>query len=67
MPSGKDRRAEINSLAASVLGSEDAAKDWMRQPAIGLDRQIPAKLVRTIAGTRLVEEYLMQIEHGVYV
>ncbi|WP_227340371.1 MbcA/ParS/Xre antitoxin family protein [Sphingopyxis sp. P8] len=67
MPSAKDRRDEIVSLAAGVLGSENAAKDWMRQPAIGLNGQIPAKLVRTIAGTRLVEEYLMQMEHGVYV
>lgn len=67
MPSAKDRRDEIVSLAAGVLGSENAAKDSMRQPAIGLNGQIPAKLVRTIAGTRLVEEYLMQMEHGVYV
>lgn len=67
MPSGKGRRVEIYRLAAHVLGSENAAKDWMRQPAIGLDRQIPAKLIGTIAGACVVENYLMQIEHGVYV
>ena len=37
------------------------------QPALGLDQQIPAKLVRTAAGAEIVDTYLDQIEHAVYV
>ena len=67
MSSLKQRRAEIFALATKVIGSDEAAKHWMRQPAFGLDNQIPVELVGTVAGTRLVENYLMQIEHSVYV
>jgi|GEM_PF-5160512 len=31
--------------AVMVLRSEDEARQWMDEPAIGLDRRIPAKLV----------------------
>ena len=67
MPSTKDRQAAVRRLAARVLGSENAAKDWMLEPAIGLNGQIPAKPPRTVSGIHLVEEYLMQNEHGVYI
>lgn len=67
MSSRKQRHAEILALATKVIGSDEAAKGWMRQPAFGLDNQIPAELVATVGGTRLVENYLMQIEHSVYV
>jgi uncharacterized protein (DUF2384 family) len=65
MPSHRDRRVEIFCLAAHVLGDESAAKDWMRRPAIGFDRQIPTKMIRTVGGADAVESYLLQIEHGV--
>ena len=37
------------------------------QPALGLDQQIPAKLVRTAAGAAIVDTNRDQIEHAVYV
>jgi putative toxin-antitoxin system antitoxin component (TIGR02293 family) len=53
--------------ATSVLGTEDIARQWMREPAMGLNRQVPAKLVGTAAGAELVDTFLEQLEHGVYV
>lgn len=67
MSSFKQRRDEILGLATKVIGSGEAARRWMRRPAFGLDNQIPATLIKTVAGTRLVETYLMQIEHSVFV
>jgi len=63
----EERRAKICRLAAKVLGSADLAESWMLEPAIGLNQQVPAKLVETVEGANLVETYLMQIEYRVYV
>jgi putative toxin-antitoxin system antitoxin component (TIGR02293 family) len=67
MTTRQERYATIFSKAVQVLGSEASAREWMRQPAIGLDQQIPAKLVRSPEGAKLVDTYLDQIEHSVYV
>lgn len=67
MSSHKQRRDEIVGLATKVIGSGQAANRWMRRPAYGLDNQIPAELIKTVAGTQLVKTYLMQIEHSVFV
>lgn len=63
----KQRRAEVYQLASQVLGSVENAEDWMGEPAMGLNGQIPAELIRTTDGAKQVETLLMQIEHGVYV
>ncbi len=60
-------RSEVLAKATRVLGSRAAAKSWMQQPAIGLNRMRPVELLSTPTGTRLVDVYLDQIEHGVYV
>lgn len=65
--SRKVRYAAALSKAAAVLGSEAAARQWMREPAMGLDRQVPAKLVSTAAGAELVDTFPEQLEYGVYV
>jgi len=39
----------------------------MREPAMGLNWQVPAKLVGTEIGAELVDTILEQLEHGVYV
>lgn len=62
-----ERCAEIHDLAKKVLGTPEDADAWMREPAIGLNRQVPAVLIETAAGADMVETYLLQIEHGVYV
>lgn len=67
MTTRKERYATIFGKAVQVLGSEASAREWMGQPAFGLDRQTPAKLVRTPEGAKLVDTYLDQIEHSVFV
>ena len=62
-----DRRAEIYALATEVLGEAGLAERWMLEPVIGLNQRVPADLIDTPEGADLVETYLMQIEHGVYV
>jgi uncharacterized protein (DUF2384 family) len=39
----------------------------MCEPAMGLNRQVPAKLVGTASGAELVDTFLDQLEYGVYV
>ena len=67
MASREERRTETYRLATAVLGDENLAQSWMQTPAFGLNRQIPAELIKTAEGAELVETYLMQIEHSVYV
>ena len=67
MASQEERQTEIYRLATAVLGDEKLAQRWMQMPAFGLNRQIPAELIKTAGGAELVETYLMQIEHSVYV
>lgn len=61
------RFAEILAHATHVFGSQAEAEQWLGRPAIGLDHRKPIDLLRTHPGARLVSEYLMRVEHGVYV
>jgi putative toxin-antitoxin system antitoxin component (TIGR02293 family) len=60
------RFAEILAKATRVLGSQDEAEQWLKRPAIGLDRQRPVDLLTTPAGVKLVEDYLGRLEYDVY-
>lgn len=59
--------AEILAKATEVLGSQEEAERWLERPAIGLDQRRPIDLLATPAGVELVENYLIQLEYGVYV
>jgi putative toxin-antitoxin system antitoxin component (TIGR02293 family) len=59
--------AEILAKATEVLGSQEEAEQWLERPAIGLNRRRPIDLLETPAGVELVEDYLRQLEYGVYV
>jgi putative toxin-antitoxin system antitoxin component (TIGR02293 family) len=52
--------------AISVFGDESSVEWWLNEPAMGLDYQIPAKLLATKAGARLVDSFLTRLEYGVY-
>ena len=56
----------FSAKATHVLGSQDEAEQWLKRPAIGLNRQRPVDLLRTPAGAKLVENYLGRLEYGVY-
>jgi putative toxin-antitoxin system antitoxin component (TIGR02293 family) len=58
--------AEILAKATDVLGSQEAAEEWLAKPAIGLDRHRPLDLLATPAGVQLVEDYLGRLRYGVY-
>lgn len=58
--------AEMLAKATVVLGSREAAVQWLTTPAMGLDQQKPIDLLVTPVGTQLVEELLDRIEYGVY-
>jgi len=60
------RFAEILGHATRVFGSQAEAEQWLGRPAIGLDHRKPIDLLRTHPGARLVSDYLIRIEHGVY-
>ena len=59
--------AEILSKATEVFGSQQEAEQWLERPAMGLDRRRPIDLLATPAGVKLVEDFLGQMEYGVYV
>ncbi len=61
------RFAELLSQAIEVFGSQAEAEKWFERPALGLNQQRPIDLIATAAGQRLVEDFLVQLEHGVYV
>ncbi|WP_379962277.1 antitoxin Xre/MbcA/ParS toxin-binding domain-containing protein [Dongia sedimenti] len=62
----KERRASIQARAAALQGSEAAGKKWLTAPAIGLNGEVPADLLRSQQGAERVEELLMRLEYGVY-
>lgn len=61
-----DRYADILEQAISVFGFKEAAEDWMNRPAIGLERRKPIDLICKFGEAKLVETYLMRLDHGVY-
>jgi putative toxin-antitoxin system antitoxin component (TIGR02293 family) len=60
------RVAKVFVHAIDVIGSEEAAGAWMTKPAMGLKNRKPVDLLATYPGMELVEQYLTQIECGVY-
>ncbi|MEQ9104898.1 MAG: DUF2384 domain-containing protein [Rhodothermales bacterium] len=59
------RLSRLMELAARVLGSEDDARDWMKESNFALGGAIPLEYVRTEPGAELVEQILGRIEHGI--
>jgi putative toxin-antitoxin system antitoxin component (TIGR02293 family) len=58
--------AELLARATEVLGSQEAAEEWLNAPAIGLDQRRPLELLSTAVGAEMVERLLGRIEYGVY-
>jgi putative toxin-antitoxin system antitoxin component (TIGR02293 family) len=67
MATQRERYKAALAQATKVFGNEKRARQWMREPAFGLNRQLPAELVASAQGAELVQTYLTQIEYGVYV
>jgi putative toxin-antitoxin system antitoxin component (TIGR02293 family) len=58
--------ADVLAKATEVFGSQKDAEQWLEQPAIGLEQRRPIDLLKTPAGTKLVETFLERIDYGVY-
>jgi putative toxin-antitoxin system antitoxin component (TIGR02293 family) len=58
------RIARVTSQAEEVFGDDAKAARWLRKPKIRFEGRFPLELLRTGAGARIVEEMLLQIDHG---
>src|SRR5215475_981749 len=61
------RVIRVLSLAESVYGSWERALGWLRKPHPRLDSRAPLSLLKTDAGSRIIEELLIQIDEGMFV
>ena len=60
------RLASMAALAKEVLGSQDAAEQWLSKPAIALDQRRPIELLQSSEGAEMVKTLLLRMDYGVY-
>ena len=60
------RLARLMGKAAKVLGSIEAARQWLNSPQFGLGGAVPLDYAETEIGAREVDNLLGRIEYGVY-
>ncbi|SPF53510.1 conserved hypothetical protein [Candidatus Sulfopaludibacter sp. SbA4] len=60
------RVARIAAMAEQVFGEPDRAWRWLRKPQRRFDGKAPIEMLATEAGARLVEEMIVQIDHGIF-
>ncbi len=60
------RVARITSLAERVFGEPERAWRWLRKTLRRFDGKAPMDMLATEAGARVVEEMLVQIDHGMF-
>jgi putative toxin-antitoxin system antitoxin component (TIGR02293 family) len=60
------RVARITAMAEQVFGEPERAWRWLRKPKRRFDCKKPVEMLATEAGARLVEEMIVQIDHGIF-
>lgn len=60
------RFARLLARATGVLGSEAAAREWLKQPSFAFPGESPLSFADTEIGAREVEALLGRLEHGVF-
>ncbi len=60
------RFARVFGEAVNLFGTAEAAREWLREPAIAFGDQTPLAYMDTEVGARRVEELLGKIAHGVF-
>jgi len=60
------RVARITAMAEQVFGDPERAWRWLRKPKRRFDAKAPLDMLATEAGARLVEEMIVQIDHGIF-
>jgi len=58
--------AEILAKASRLMGGQPAAERWLESEVMALDGKRPIDLLTTPAGVKLVEEFLVRVEYGVF-
>ena len=58
------RLARVRALAEETFGDRDKADRWLHRELPVLDGRRPIDLIRTQAGTRMVEDLLASIAWG---
>lgn len=68
-PDESDKLARLTRIydqAVRVFGDRDNALDWLSEPKRRFEGRSPLMLLRTEYGSRMVEEMLGQIDHGIF-
>ena len=60
------RVARISAMAEQVFGEPERAWRWLRKSKSRFDGRPPIDMLATEAGARLVEEMIVQIDHGIF-
>jgi putative toxin-antitoxin system antitoxin component (TIGR02293 family) len=60
------RLESVRALAKEVLGSAEAANEWLNTEAMGLEFRKPIDLVSTSPGAEAVKTLLQRMRYGVY-
>jgi len=60
------RVARITAMAEQVFGESGRAWRWLRKPKPNFGGRTPVEMLATEAGARLVEEMIVQIDHGIF-
>lgn len=60
------RAARILARAQSVIGDEQSALEWLREPKRRFEGRSPLRMLATESGGRLVEQMLIQIDEGMF-
>ena len=60
------RLESVRAMANEVLGSAEAANEWLNTEAMGLEFRKPIDLVSTSPGAEAVKTLLQRMKYGVY-
>jgi putative toxin-antitoxin system antitoxin component (TIGR02293 family) len=64
-----DRLARVSrlyDLAVKVFGNPEKARGWLSKSKVRFDERTPLAVMRTETGGRQVEEWLIQIDEGMF-
>ena len=60
------RVARIYELAVRVYGDREDGREWLTGPKNRFDGKTPLAMLRTAAGEHAVQEFLIQIDEGMF-
>ncbi len=60
------RVARISAMAEQVFAEPERAWRWLRKSKSRFDGRPPIEMLTTEAGARLVEEMIVEIDHGIF-